>query len=229
MDVATVGLNSRLFHQLKGEMLVFTGLSTIMYSKSLTQRDFPSGPVRVEFYYLYTDLSLCSQSNMNMIIFLNWAVENRFFFPDDFVLSCFWLRYAACGILVPWPGVEPVLSLQWKCGVLTSGPPRTSHWWFFFFLIEVQLINLGFPGRTVVNNPTANSGDARVRSLPGLGRPPEEGNGIPLQYSCLRNPLDRGAWWATVHKVTNSWTWLSTHIQLIYSVVNIKITLNGRC
>lgn len=71
MDVATVGLNSRLFHQLKGEMLVFTGLSTIMYSKSLTHRGFPSGPVRVEFYYLYTDLSLCSQSNINMIIFLN--------------------------------------------------------------------------------------------------------------------------------------------------------------
>ena len=49
------------------------------------------------------------------------------------------------------------------------------------------------------------------RKIPGSGRSPEEGNGIPLQYSCLRNPLDRGAWWATVHKVTNSWTWLSTH------------------
>ena len=64
MDVATVCLNSRLFHQLKGEMLAFTGLSSTMYSKLLTI-DFPSGPERVEFYYLYTVLSLCSQSNIN--------------------------------------------------------------------------------------------------------------------------------------------------------------------
>ena len=40
----------------------------------------------------------------------------------------------------------------------------------------------------------------------GLGRPPGEGNGNPLQYSCLGNPMDRGAWRATVHGVTKSWT-----------------------
>ena len=46
-------------------------------------------------------------------------------------------------------------------------------------------------------------------SIPGLGRCPEEGNGYPLQYSCLENSMDRGAWWATVHGVAKSRTGLS--------------------
>ena len=46
-------------------------------------------------------------------------------------------------------------------------------------------------------------------SIPGSGRSPGEGNGYPLQYSCLGNPMDRGAWWATVHRVTKSQTGLS--------------------
>ena len=48
-------------------------------------------------------------------------------------------------------------------------------------------------------------------SIPGSGRSPGEGNGNPLQYSCLENYKDRGVWWATVHGVTKSWMWLSTH------------------
>ena len=52
----------------------------------------------------------------------------------------------------------------------------------------------------VVKNPPANAGDLRdVGLIPGLGRPPGEENGNPLQESCLGNPVDRGAWWATVH------------------------------
>ena len=46
-------------------------------------------------------------------------------------------------------------------------------------------------------------------SIPGLGRSPGEGNGTPFQYCCLGNPMDRGAWWATVHGVTKSRTRLS--------------------
>ena len=49
-------------------------------------------------------------------------------------------------------------------------------------------------------NPPANAGD--VGSIPGSGRSPGEGNGNPLQYSCLGNPMDRGAWQTTVHEVT---------------------------
>ena len=64
----------------------------------------------------------------------------------------------------------------------------------------------------VVKKPTYNAGDARdAGSIPGLGRSPGEGNGNPLQYSCLGNLMDKGTWWPTVHVLTNSRTWLSTH------------------
>ena len=59
---------------------------------------------------------------------------------------------------------------------------------------------MGFPGGSVVKNPPANAGD--VGSIPVSGRSPGEGNGNPLQYSCLENPMDRGALQATVHGVT---------------------------
>ena len=57
-----------------------------------------------------------------------------------------------------------------------------------------------FPAGSVVKNASANAGDAG--SIPGSGRSPGEGNGNPLQYSCLGNPMDGGAWGATVHGVT---------------------------
>ena len=62
----------------------------------------------------------------------------------------------------------------------------------------------GFPGGSEVENPPANAGDSG--SVPGLGRSPGEGNGNPLQYSCLGNPIDRGTWWATVYGVSRSQT-----------------------
>ena len=58
---------------------------------------------------------------------------------------------------------------------------------------------MGFPSGSVVKNLPANAGD--VDSIPGSGRSPGEGNGNPLQYSCLENPMDRGVWRATVHRV----------------------------
>ena len=64
----------------------------------------------------------------------------------------------------------------------------------------------------VVKSSPASAGYARVMGLiPALGRPPGGGNGNLLQYSCLENPMDRGAWWATVYGVTKSRTRLSTH------------------
>ena len=62
------------------------------------------------------------------------------------------------------------------------------------------MLSLGFPGGSVVKNPPANAGD--VGLTPGLGRSPGVGNGNPIQYSGLGNPMDRGAWRATVHGVT---------------------------
>ena len=64
---------------------------------------------------------------------------------------------------------------------------------------------LGFPGGTSIKNPPTNAGDKRdVGSVPGLGRSPGGGHGNPLQYSCLENSMDKGAWQATVHRVTKS-------------------------
>ena len=65
---------------------------------------------------------------------------------------------------------------------------------------------LGFPGSSVVKNP-ANAGDTGdVSSVPESGRSLGGGNGNPLQDSFLENAMDRGAWWATVHRVARNWT-----------------------
>ena len=62
----------------------------------------------------------------------------------------------------------------------------------------------GFPGGSDGEESACNAGD--VGSVPGSGRSPGEGNGNPLQYSCLEHPMDRGAWQATVHEVAKNWT-----------------------
>ena len=62
---------------------------------------------------------------------------------------------------------------------------------------------MNFPDGSVVKNLPANARDTRdMGSIPGLGRSAGGGNGNPLQHSCLENSMDRGAWWATVHRVT---------------------------
>ena len=66
---------------------------------------------------------------------------------------------------------------------------------------------MGLPIGTVVKNSPANAGDTRdVGSILGSERSPGIGNGNPLQYSCLENSMDSGAWQATVHRVTKTWT-----------------------
>ena len=75
---------------------------------------------------------------------------------------------------------------------------------------EVLLCCLGFPGGSVVKNLPASAGAAGdAGSVPGLGRSPGEGNDNPLQCSCLGNPMDRGAWRASVYEVVKSQTQLS--------------------
>ena len=63
---------------------------------------------------------------------------------------------------------------------------------------------MGFLGGSEVKASASNVGD--LGSIPGLGRSPGEGNGNPFQYPCLENPMDGGAWWATVHGVAKSQT-----------------------
>ena len=66
---------------------------------------------------------------------------------------------------------------------------------------------MGFPGGSEVKASACNAGD--LGSIPGSGGSPGEGNGNPLQYSCLENPIDSGVWWAIVHGVSKSRTRLS--------------------
>ena len=61
-----------------------------------------------------------------------------------------------------------------------------------------------FPGGSEGKESTYNAGGSGL--IPQLGRSPREGNGNPLQYSCLENPMDRGAWWATIHGITKGQT-----------------------
>ena len=89
------------------------------------------------------------------------------------------------------------------------GLKRVGQDWatFTFYLFIYLFICLGFAHSSIGKESACNSGDSG--SIPGLGRSPGEGNGNPFQYSCLENPMDRGAWQAIVHGVAISWTWLS--------------------
>ena len=91
---------------------------------------------------------------------------------------------------------------------------------FFFFSSEEKYFKFtdlsvkiwSFPADALVKNLPANAGDRRDEgSNPVSGRSPGGGTGNPLQYSCLGNPMDRGAWWATAHEIAKSWTQLSAH------------------
>ena len=78
----------------------------------------------------------------------------------------------------------------------------------------------------VVKNLLANAGDVRDMGLiPGLGRSPGEGHDNPFQQSCMENPMDRGAWWATVHRVTKSQTGLKQLSTCTHALVELPLIL----
>ena len=86
-------------------------------------------------------------------------------------------------------------------GIVCDFGPFGSH-----NLLGIMVV-FGFPGGSVMKNPLASAGD--VGLIPGSGRSPGGRNGNLFQYSCLRNPMDRGVWWATVHGVAKSQTQLN--------------------
>ena len=76
--------------------------------------------------------------------------------------------------------------------------------------MKLLFYKLDFPNDSAGEESTCKPGDTGEMGLiPGLGRSPGGGKGKPLLYSCLKNPMDRGAWWATVNGVTKNWTQLS--------------------
>ena len=79
---------------------------------------------------------------------------------------------------------------------------------------------LGLPVGTVVKNLPASAGETKDSgSIPESGRSPEEGTSNPLQYSCMGNPMDRGAWWATVHGVAESAT--AKYASILYTQAHV--------
>ena len=84
-------------------------------------------------------------------------------------------------------------------------------------------MSMGFPGGAVVKNPPANAGHARdTGSISRVRKIPGGGNGNPLRYSCLGNPMDRRARWATVRGVTKSWTQLNIYTPCLHHHVRIS-------
>ena len=96
----------------------------------------------------------------------------------------------------------------------------------FSFLSFKQMLKqiLGFPRGSEVKVSACNAGD--LGSICRSGRSPGEGNGNPLQYSCLENPMDGGAWWVTVHGVAKSWTRLSDFAHSLKTNLCVNISQN---
>ena len=94
--------------------------------------------------------------------------------------------------------------------------PHIGHYRVSLLVTYFMYSSVGFPGGSEVKASAFNAGDLGL--IPGSGRSPGEGNGNPLQYSCLENPMDRGDWWATVHRAAKSWTRLRdfTHFTHTY-------------
>ena len=127
--------------------------------------------------YIKVEKTLKSTSPFSYF-FLMWLLENLKWYPVHLI---FLLATAVPEIQC----LEPCLCLQ--ATMFTKGPQLTCR----------CPDHLGLPGGSAVKNPPANAGDMGL--IPGLRRFPGGGNGNPLQYTCLENPMDRGAWWVTVH------------------------------
>ena len=91
-------------------------------------------------------------------------------------------------------------------GRLQGFPPNKSVAMTTYLESLIKIIPgiVGFSGGSVVKESACSAGDTDVGSVPGSERSPGEGNGNPLEYSCLENPMDRGAWWTTVLGVSTT-------------------------
>ena len=93
------------------------------------------------------------------------------------------------------------------CHVQAQSKLKTMYAVSKLCLFSLSANGMGFPGGATGKETACNAGD--TGSVPESGRSPGGGCGNPLQYSCLENLVDRGAWQATVHEIAKSWTWLS--------------------
>ena len=138
------------------------------------------------------------------VVYVSLCCVSGVFWGHFGFISCSWRMegalHPACleqALLSALPLKQTMVPLD--CSLIPHRP-------YQFHLVKLW----GFPGASVVKNLPTSAGDAGIMgSIPELGRSSGEGNGNPLQYSCLGNPTDKGAWRATVHGVAKSRTWLS--------------------
>ena len=141
-----------------------------------------------------------------------WCAESRHM--GSVISACgLWYSKTALDLVVVVSG----LGCSVACGILLDrgSHPCPLHWQADSCPLyhqqkwspNLSVLVHDFPGGSGGKVSAYNVGD--LGSIPGSERSPEAGNGAPLQYSCLENPMDGGAWWATVHGVTKSQAWLS--------------------
>ena len=131
--------------------------------------------------------------------------------------------------LVLGPDVEQTINIWLLFSLEGFGSRPDPECGIFFFLYcwcsksHCYFRDVRFPSISDDKVSVCNKGDPG--SIPGSGRSPGEGNGNPLRYSCLENPMDGGAWQATVHGVTRSQTWLS-HFTFRVIVISMMLVKN---
>ena len=140
--------------------------------------------------------------------------------------------------LLPPPRVNNILSYHWYYGVAGrnrwgNGPSCDAYMssvHYFNIPLRTPVVcstgtnNWASQVALALKNPPSDAGNIEDISLkPGLGRSPEDGHGNPPQHSCLENPMNRGAWWATVHRVTKSWTRLKQLSMHTITIISIPI------
>ena len=174
-------------------------------------------------------LGMWSYSTCALNVFQNFLSGNPIMIPSISSSGILFLRRPFLNLLMSW--LSHLLLLQnssWSA-VLESSTLCWSVWesasvnrrWvlqgkdhILFIFVPVRYRN--FPGGSTVKNLPANEGDVGdLGPVPGLGRSPGGGHGHPLQFSCLENPKDRGAWWAMAHGVAKSRTRLRKHTGVI--------------
>ena len=98
---------------------------------------------------------------------------------------------------------------HWPCGLSTNLSGMLP--------LKKEITLLDFPGGSDGKGPACNAGDPTL--IPGSRRFPGEGNGNLIQYSCLENSKDRGAWWALVHGIAKSWIQLNAYMSVLFVLV----------
>ena len=114
---------------------------------------------------------------------------------------------AFSGSLFTFENFPPRILVFWTLQHIWNGQHMLESTSGFTYLYILSPARLGFSPGSDGKESACNAGHLGL--IPGSGRSPAEENGYPLQYSCLENSMDGGAWWATVHVVTKSQTWLS--------------------